>query len=139
MCTALTLVALNGLDLLACNIYNSYLTANFREKIYIISGEDFGSEAVSIMILKMNFYGLKSLGSAFRAKLDQVLYDINYRPSRADPGVGIIPAVKGDGFKYYEYNLCYLDDVLCILHVPLKTIYGIKAVFKLKGGKSEPP
>ena len=47
--------------------------------------------------------------------------------------------VKGDGFKYYEYFLCYVGDVLCISHVPLNMIDGIKAVFKLKGGKAETP
>ena len=47
------------------------------------------------------------------------------------------PAVKGDGFKYYEYILCYVDNALCIQHVTLKTIDGIKVVFILKKDKAE--
>ena len=43
------------------------------------------------------------------------------------------------GFKYYEYVLCYVDNILCISHVHLKKIDGIKSVFKLKGEKSKPP
>ena len=35
--------------------------------------------------------------------------------------------------------LCYVDDVLAISATPMKTIEGIKAVFKLKGDKSEVP
>ena len=35
--------------------------------------------------------------------------------------------------------LCYVDDVLAILAAQMKTIEGIKAVFKLKGDKSEVP
>ena len=35
--------------------------------------------------------------------------------------------------------LCYVDDVLSISATPMKTIEGIKAVFKLKGDKAEVP
>ena len=40
----LTIAALNGLDILACDIYNAYLTAKCREKIWTIAGPEFGSE-----------------------------------------------------------------------------------------------
>ena len=33
--------------------------------------------------------------------------------------------------------LCYVDNALAILATPMKTIEGIKAVFKLKGDKAE--
>ena len=48
------------------------------------------------MIVKMALYGLKSSGSAFRAKLDGVLHDLSYVPSKADPDVWIRPAVRPD-------------------------------------------
>ena len=35
---ALTVVVLHGLDLLACDIQNSYLTTKCREKIWTIAG-----------------------------------------------------------------------------------------------------
>ena len=41
---ALTIEALNGLDLLACDIQNAYMTAKCREKIWTIAGPEFGSE-----------------------------------------------------------------------------------------------
>ena len=46
------------------------------------------------MIAKMALCGLKSSGVAFRAKLAQVLYDMNYRPSREDPDVWMGPTIK---------------------------------------------
>ena len=57
------------------------------------------------MIVEMALYGLKSSGAAFRSKLENVLYELNYRPSLADPDVWLRPAVKGNAFKYYEYVL----------------------------------
>ena len=58
MRVTLAISALNGLYLLACNIHNAYITAKYREKIYIISGEQLGSEVGSIMIAKMALYRL---------------------------------------------------------------------------------
>ena len=109
---ALTVAALNGLDLLACDIQNAYLTAKCREKIWTKAGPEFGSEEGSIMLVKMALYGLKSSGAAFRSKLAGVLHDMNYRPSKADNDVWLRPAVKPNGFEYYEMVLCYVDDVL---------------------------
>ena len=49
------------------------------------------------------------------------------------------PAVKPDGFEYYEYVLCYVDDVLCISHNPAKTMDGIQRKFMLKDDKATEP
>ena len=49
------------------------------------------------------------------------------------------PAIKDSGFKYWEYILCYVDDVLVISHKPMRTMDGIKSKFKLKGDKTEQP
>ena len=87
----------------------------------------------------MDLCRLKLSGAVFRAKLAQVLYGMNYRYYRADHDVWMRPSFKVDGFKYYEYVICYGDDLLCIINFPLKTIHGINTVFKLKGGKAEPP
>ena len=68
------------------------------------------------MLVKKALYGLKSSGAAFRAHLAETLDTMGYRPTYADPDVWLRPAVKPDGFEYYEYILCYVDDVLCISH-----------------------
>ena len=48
-------------------------------------------------------------------------------------------AAKSNGFKYYEYVLCYVDDVLCISDQAMKTMKGIQETFKLKDDKIEEP
>jgi hypothetical protein len=136
---ALLVASLNELQLLACDIQNAYLTADCRERIYIIAGPEFGSEEGSIMIVKKALYGLKSSGAAFRAHLAETLYDLNYKPTKADPDVWIRPAMKADGFKYYEMVLVYVDDILCVSHDPKATMSGLQATFKLKDDKVEKP
>jgi hypothetical protein len=136
---ALTAAALNGLDILVCDIEGAYLTAKCREKVYIVAGPEFGSEQDKIMVVKMALYGLKSSGAAFRSKLAGVLHDMGYRPTYADPDVWLKAATKPGGFEYYEMVLCYVDDLMVLSHQPQKTIDGIQAVFKLKGDAAAPP
>ena len=49
------------------------------------------------------------------------------------------PVVKPGGYQYWEYVLCYVDDILCISHKPEETMKGIQADFKLKDDKVEEP
>ena len=95
--------------------------------------------AGKVMIVKKAINGLKSSRAAFRAILADTIYNIGYRPTKADPDVWIHPAVKPDGFEYYELVLCYVDDVISISASPMDAIEGITAVFKLKRDKVELP
>jgi hypothetical protein len=136
---ALTIAALNDLKVMACDIQNAYLTADCREKIYTRAGPEFGSEAGTIFLVKKALYGLKSAGAAFRALLAEKLNDMGYVPTKADPDVWLRPAVKADGFQYYELVLCYVDDVLAISMDPETTLNALKTTFTLKDNKIEPP
>jgi hypothetical protein len=91
------------------------------------------------MLVVRALYGLKSSGAAFRALLAETLYNLNYRPTKADLNVWLRPVVKPDGFEYYELVLCYGDDVLCMSHNAMKTMKGIQRSFKLKDDKIEEP
>ena len=62
---------------------------------------------------------------------------MGYRPSIANPDDWMRPTAKPGGFVYYEYVLCYVDDLLCISYEPLFTMKGIHAKFKLKGDNAE--
>ena len=137
---ALLIAALNDLDILACDIQNAYLTAPCREKIYTTAGPEFGPELCGkTMLVVRALYGLKSSGAAFRSFLAETLYDLGYQPSQADPDVWMRPAMKDTGFKYWEYVLCYVDDVLSISHKPANALNGIKSKFKLKDDKMDEP
>ena len=99
---ALTLAALNDLQVMSCDIQNAYLMADCREKISTYAGPEFGSEQGSIMFVRKALYGLKSSGAAFRAHLAETLHDIGFHPTRADPDVWRWPAKKADGEEYYK-------------------------------------
>ena len=136
---ALTMAALNGLAVMACDIQNAYLTVDCREKIWTRAGPEFGSEAGTIMFIRKALYGLRSSGTAFRAHLAETLYDIGFVPTRADPDVWRRPAVKEYGSEYYEYVLCYVDDILAISHKAKDVLKAVQTIFKLKDDRIEPP
>jgi hypothetical protein len=65
-----------------------YINADAREKEYFISSDEFGTEnkGKTVIITKV-LYGLKSSGAAWRAHLAEVLHDLGYASSLADPDV----------------------------------------------------
>ena len=132
-------VAPNRLQVMACDIQNAYLTANCHEKIWTYAGPEFGSEHGQPMIIRKALYGLKSSGAAFKAHLVETLHDSGFKPPKTDPDVWIRPAVKLDGTKYYEYIMCYVDDILSVSHDAKFILQSLKGQFKLKGDKIEPP
>ena len=137
---ALTIAALNGLKVRACDIQNAYLTAPCREKIYTTAGPEFGSDAGKQMLVVRALYGLKTAGASYRSFFAEALRDLGFRPSYADPDVWMKPALKANGDTYWEYVLCYVDDVLAIHEDPRITLGLImKKKFKLKNDKMDEP
>jgi hypothetical protein len=70
---ALTIAALNDLDIFACDIQNAFLTAPCCDKLYTVTGPEFGYDEDKTMIVVRAFYGLKSAGASFRAFLGEHL------------------------------------------------------------------
>ena len=130
---------LNGLQVMACDIQKAYLTANCREKIWTYAGPEFGSECGQPTIIRKALYGLKSSGTAFRAHLAETLHGIGSKPTKADSDVWICPVVKPDGTEYYEYIMCYVDDILSVSHDAKFILQSLQGQFKPKGDKIEPP
>ena len=135
VCIALTIMVLNELNVMVCDIQNADLTTECRETIWTHAGPEFGSESGSIMIVKEALYGLKGSGAAFRAHLTEKLHDIGFIPTRTDPDVWHQPAVKPDGFEFYEYILCYVDDLLAISHDAQKVLKSVQDTYKFKDDK----
>ena len=62
---ALTLAALNGLQVKTADIENAYLTAPINKKIWCTLGPEFGSDTGKQAIVIQSLYRLKSAGAAF--------------------------------------------------------------------------
>jgi hypothetical protein len=49
------------------------------------------------------------------------------------------PNCKPDGTKYWEYVLCYVDDILVVSHDPKKVMDYLEKSYTLKAGSVGPP
>ena len=135
----LTIAALNGLDVQCADIQNAFLTAPNLEKCYMVAGPEFLDEAGKTFIVKRALYGLRSAGAAFRSFLAGKLEALGFMSSYADPEVWMRPAVKPDGEEYYEYILCYVDDIMCMSMNAEDVMIQLQYQFKFKKDKIEPP
>jgi hypothetical protein len=133
------LAALNGMDMMACDLENVYLNAPCVEKIWIEGGLECGSDKGKVCVVVRAVYSLKSAGASWRAMLAQALHDIGFVSTIADPNVWIQPAAHKEGHGDYEMLLVYVDDVLAISHEPKVLIDAIGEYYKVKPRSHKEP
>ncbi len=82
---ALTLAALNHLEVKAADILNAYISAPIKEKVWCALGPEFGPNAGKSAIIVHALYGLKSAGAAFHANLADCMQHLDYTSCPANP------------------------------------------------------
>jgi hypothetical protein len=94
------IAALNGLDIMSCDLENAYLNAKCKEKTWFEGGIECGADQGKVLIVVHALYGLKSAGASWRVTLVQALCDLSFVSTTEDPDVWIQAAVRDDGFDY---------------------------------------
>ena len=102
---ALTIAALNGLQVKCGDVMNAYIQAPVIEKIWTTLGSEFGEDAGKNAIIVRAIYGLKSSGATFRKHLGECMSGLGYKPCLADPDLWLKPQSRADGTSYYSYIL----------------------------------
>ena len=124
----------NEMDLLSIDITNAYVNAKCREQVATIAGPEFGEYEGCVVLIRKALYGLKSSGAAWHAHLSENLRLIGFNPSRADPDMWMRLATR-DGAEYYEYLVCYVDDLIIVSHKAKEVIQEVRDCgYDLKGG-----
>ena len=114
---ALTIAALDGLQVKVDNIMNAYVTSPSTERIWMVIVPEFGSDAGNEPVIVRALYLLKSSGAAFCNHLADCMRNIGYKYCIADLYLWLKPEVRpGDGFGYYSYILCCVNNILCTHH-----------------------
>jgi len=106
----LAVTAAHNLELTQLDVKNAFLQGDLVEEVYvnIPQGYDMppGHEGMGLL-LKRPLYGLKQAPRAWHQKLSQVLCDLGFQVSAADPALYIL---RGEGGCIYL--LTYVDDML---------------------------
>ena len=114
---ALTIAALNDLEVKVGDVLNAYITAPITEKVWTILGPEFGPDASKSALIVRALYGLKSAGAEFCAHLASFMRHMGYTSCKSDPDLWLKAETRpADNFKYISYILCYIDDILFVHH-----------------------
>lgn len=132
VCIAFLVAALNDLKILTSDIGNAYLNARTSEKVYTITGTEFGEECGRVAIIVRALYGLKSSGAAWHAMFAQSIMDLGFVSCKSDPDVWRRAATKSTGFKYYEYILVYVDDCIIVSEFPQNILDKFKSNYNYR-------
>ncbi len=135
----MTIAALNELDVFGADVQSAFLTAPYKEKVWMIAGPEFGADEGKTFLVVKALYGLKSANFSFRSHMAEQLVNLGFQSTMADPDVWLRAASKDDGEQFYEYVLMYVDDILAISCDPKAILEEVQKTFKLKNDRIEPP
>jgi len=124
------LAELNDLDLWTTDIGNAYLEAETQEKVYIITGPEFGELEGHTLIIFKALYGLRTSGLCWHERFADCLRDMGFTPCKAEPDIWM----RQNG-NIYKYIGVYVDDVAAATKDPkaITDLLQDKYQFKLKG------
>ena len=102
-------------------------TLKLLQKIYIVAGPEFEELQGHILPNQKALYSLKSSGLRWSPRIHDIILQLNFRRSKADPCVWLREK-KG----IYEYIAIYVDDLLITSEEPQGIIQHLKEKLKLK-------
>ena len=99
---------LNNLEIWGADVGNAYLEAYTDEKLCIMAGPEFKELQGHLLIMVKALYGTRSGGARWHDRLFDILQEMKFKPSKADPDVWMRPDPGG---TCYEYIAVYVDDL----------------------------
>ena len=126
---AMFLAELNNLELWGADVGNAYLQPLTREKLYIVGGPDFEELQGHVLVMYKALYGTRSGGACWHDKFFDILHDMGFKPSKADPDIWVKSSKDG---SHYEYIAVYFDDLAICMKDPKSFCDTLKEKYKLK-------
>ena len=126
---AVFLSQLNNLEIWGADVGNAYLEAYTDEKLCIIAGPEFKELQGHLLIMVKALYGTRSGGARWHDRLFDILQELKFKPSKADPDVWMRPEPGG---TCYEYIAVYVDDLAIAAKDPQAFCNELKEKYNLK-------
>ena len=123
------LAELNKLEQWGADIGNAYLEAYTDEKLCIVAGPELGELQGHLLSINKALYGTRSAGTRWHDRLFDVLSNMGFQPSRADPDIWMRPSEDDSA---YEYIAVYVDDLAIAMKNPAAFFKTLKEKYKFK-------
>ena len=126
---AMFLAELNGLQQQGADVGNAYLQAPIIEKLYIVASPEFEGLQGHVLVMHKALYGTRSGAACWHDKLFDILHQIDFKPSKADPDIRM--KLPKDG-THCEYIAVHVDDLAICMQDPQAFCDTLKEKYKLK-------
>ena len=120
---------LNDLEIWGANVGIAYLEAYTDEKICTIAGPEFKELQGHLLIMIKALHGTHSGGARWHDRLFDILQELKFKSSKADPDVWMRPEPGG---TCYEYIAVYVDDLAIAAKDPQPFCNELKKKYNLK-------
>ena len=120
---------LNNLEIWGADVGNAYLEAYTDKKLCIMAGPEFKELQGHLLIMVKALYGTRSGGARWHDRLFDILQELKFKPSKADPDVWMRPEPGG---TCYEYIAVYVDDLAIAAKDPQAFCNELKKKYNLK-------
>ena len=120
---------LNNLEIWGADVGNSYLEAYTDEKFCIIAGPEFKELQGHLLIMVKALYGTCSGGARWHDRLFDILQELKFKLSKADPDVWMRPEPGGTCYEYIAVNV---DDLAIAAKDPQEFCNELKKKYNLK-------
>ena len=123
---------LNDLKIWGADVGIAYLEVYTDEKLCTIAGPEFKELQGHLLIMIKALHGTHSGGARWHDRLFDILQELKFKPSKADPDVWMRPEPGG---TCYEYIAVYVDDLAIDAKDPQAFCNELKKkyILKLKG------
>ena len=120
---------LNDFEIWGADVGNAYLEAYTDQKLCIIVGPEFKELQVHLLIMIKTLHRTRSGGARWHDRLFDILQELKFKPSKADPDVGMRPEPGG---TCYEYIAVYVDYLAIVAKDPQAFCNELKKKYNLK-------
>ena len=120
---------LNDFEIWEADVGNAYLEAYTDEKLCITAGPEFKELQGHLLIMIKTLHGTHSGGARWHDRLFDILQELKFKPSKADPDVWMRPEPGG---TCYEYIAVYVDDLAIAAKDPQAFCNELKKRYNLK-------
>ena len=120
---------LNDFEIWGADVGNAYLEAYTDQNLCIIVGPEFKELQVHLLIMIKTLHGTRSGGARCHDRLSDILQELKFKPSKADPDVWMRPEPGG---TCYEYIAVYVDDLAIAAKDPQTFCNELKKKYNLK-------
>ena len=120
---------LNDFEIWGADVGNAYLEAYTDQKLCIIVGPEFKELQGHLLIMIKTLHETRSGGARWHDRLFDILQELKFKSSKADPDVWMRPEPGG---TCYEYIAVYVDDLAIAAKDPQAFCNELKKGYNLK-------